>query len=213
MSGAGCRLFIHDPLDGMGAAAALGATAEAGRRRTNRASPSLLCGSRSHSAPAPAKSICRSFAPMVSGARKRVSTSAPSCSAIWRWLAGMMAVCGSGRRSGRLNKTTTAYQSARPPIVAASAKAARKPKPGLWRSRSLARTRTARTRNQNTVGKQFGSPELAQSRAITLIEHGCAEHLPPFVDPAAPIWPCLLISRAGCRSTGHRPGLSARFLL
>ena len=35
-------------------------------------------------------------------------------------------------------------------------------------------------RNQNPVGEQFGPMELAQSRAITLIEQGYAEHFLPF---------------------------------
>ena len=37
---------------------------------------------------------------------------------------GMIAVCGIGRPIGRRNSATTAYQSASPPIIAASAKAA-----------------------------------------------------------------------------------------
>src|SRR6266852_813858 len=50
----------------------------------------------------------------------------------------MIAVCGIGRPNGRLNSATTAYQSARPPIVAASAKAATKPKIGCTCSRIFA---------------------------------------------------------------------------
>src|SRR5580700_11988226 len=52
----------------------------------------------------------------------------------------MIAVCGIGNPSGRLNSATTAYQSASPPMVAASAKAATKPKAGCSGSSSFAVT-------------------------------------------------------------------------
>src|SRR6516165_11155512 len=55
----------------------------------------------------------------------------------------MIAVCGIGRPTGRLNSATTAYQSARPPMVAASAKAAMKPKTGWTGNNSFATTKSA----------------------------------------------------------------------
>jgi hypothetical protein len=45
-------------------------------------------------------------------------------SAIRSLFSGMIAVCGIGRPSGRRNSAVTANQSARPPTIAASAKAA-----------------------------------------------------------------------------------------
>src|SRR5436305_6997275 len=50
----------------------------------------------------------------------------------------MIAVCGIGNPKGLRNRATTAYQSARPPMVAASAKAAMKPNTGWMCSRLLA---------------------------------------------------------------------------
>jgi hypothetical protein len=85
-----------------------------------------------------------------------------------------VAVWGIGRPSGRLNRTTTAYQSARPPIVAASAKAARNPKLGLYRSRSFATTRTPRLASRTppaTSLVRLSSRKLARvlwSRAVAV---------------------------------------------
>ena len=59
------------------------------------------------------------------------------------WLPWMMAVCGIGSPSGRLNSATTAYQSASPPMVAASANAATKPNAGCSGSSSFAVTNNA----------------------------------------------------------------------
>ena len=55
----------------------------------------------------------------------------------------MIAVCGIGSPSGRRNSATTAYQSASPPIVAASANAATKPNAGCSGSSSFAVTNSA----------------------------------------------------------------------
>src|SRR6202163_1953099 len=55
----------------------------------------------------------------------------------------MIAVCGIGNPNGRRNSATTAYQSARPPMVAASAKAATKPKAGCRCNSALAAMNTA----------------------------------------------------------------------
>src|SRR6202158_5687736 len=55
----------------------------------------------------------------------------------------MIAVCGIGSPSGLLNSATTAYQSARPPMVAASANAATKPKIGCTGSNTFAVTNSA----------------------------------------------------------------------
>src|SRR4051794_26746512 len=49
----------------------------------------------------------------------------------------MIAVCGIGNPRGWRNSATTAYQSARPPIAAASAKAAMKPNAGCTPTRDL----------------------------------------------------------------------------
>ena len=59
------------------------------------------------------------------------------------WLLWMIAVCGIGSPSGRRNSATTAYQSASPPMVAASANAATKPKAGCTCSSILAAMNTA----------------------------------------------------------------------
>ena len=66
------------------------------------------------------------------------------------WLAGMMAVCGIGKPKGRRNSATTAYQSANPPIAAASAKAATKPNAG-WRSANARATTRMASEPANTA--------------------------------------------------------------
>src|SRR5450759_1157029 len=55
----------------------------------------------------------------------------------------MIAVCGIGKPNGLRNSATTAYQSASPPIVAASANAATKPNTGWTCSNVFAVTNTA----------------------------------------------------------------------
>src|SRR5258708_7916020 len=63
----------------------------------------------------------------------------------------MIAVCGIGNPSGLRNSATTAYQSARPPMVAASANAATKPNTGCTCSRLLAVMNTARVPASTSV--------------------------------------------------------------
>src|ERR1700730_8402192 len=55
----------------------------------------------------------------------------------------MIAVCGIGNPNGRLNSATTAYQSASPPMVAASANAAMKPNTGCTFTSHFATTNSA----------------------------------------------------------------------
>src|SRR6202011_5436048 len=55
----------------------------------------------------------------------------------------MIAVCGIGNPNGLLNSATTAYQSASPPMVAASANAATKPNTGCTCSNVFAVTNSA----------------------------------------------------------------------
>src|SRR5712672_1925383 len=55
----------------------------------------------------------------------------------------MIAVCGIGNPNGLRNNATTAYQSARPPMVAASANAATKPNTGCTGSNAFAVTNSA----------------------------------------------------------------------
>src|SRR3981081_250303 len=63
----------------------------------------------------------------------------------------MIAVCGIGNPNGLRNSATTAYQSARPPIVAASANAATKPNTGCTCSKLLAVMNTARVPASTSV--------------------------------------------------------------
>src|ERR1700726_4241713 len=63
----------------------------------------------------------------------------------------MIAVCGIGNPSGRLNSATTAYQSASPPMVAASANAATKPNTGCIGSNSFAITNSASVPTSTSV--------------------------------------------------------------
>jgi hypothetical protein len=67
----------------------------------------------------------------------------------------MIAVCGIGRPSGRLNSATTAYQSASPPMVAASAKAATKPKTGCTFRSAFAATNNASVEASTSVASAF----------------------------------------------------------
>jgi hypothetical protein len=55
------------------------------------------------------------------------------------------------RPSGRLNSATTAYQSASPPMVAASAKAAMKPNTGCTGSSHFATTNSASVEASTSV--------------------------------------------------------------
>ena len=65
----------------------------------------------------------------------------------------MIAVCGIGNPSGRRNSATTAYQSANPPMVAASAKAATKPKAGCTCNSAFAVANSASVATSTSVAK------------------------------------------------------------
>src|SRR3954464_10720430 len=79
----------------------------------------------------------------------------PSLSAIRAWLLWMIAVCGIGRPSGRLNSATTAYQSASPPMVAASAKAAMNPNTGCTGSSHFATANRTSVEPSTSVASAF----------------------------------------------------------
>ncbi len=79
----------------------------------------------------------------------------PSLSAMRCWLLWMIAVCGIGSPSGLLNSATTAYQSARPPMVAASAKAAMKPNAGCTGSSAFAPRKIANVAASTDVASNF----------------------------------------------------------
>src|SRR6516164_664594 len=89
----------------------------------------------------------------------------------------MIAVCGIGRPSGRLNSATTAYQSARPPIVAASAKAATKPKTGWIGNNSLAVTKSASVPARTSVASAL----TRRSSAARAASAGAKEDVPETV--------------------------------
>src|SRR3954454_14516817 len=67
----------------------------------------------------------------------------------------MIAVCGIGNPNGLRNSATTAYQSASPPIVAASANAATKPNAGCTCSSALAATNSASVPASTSVASAF----------------------------------------------------------
>ncbi len=104
--------------------------ASGNKRSAKRARSSLRLRSRSQSATKEPKSISFSLASTGPASRKCTWMNSPSLSAMRAWLLWIIAVCGIGRPRGRLNSATTAYQSASPPMVAASAKAAMKPNTG-----------------------------------------------------------------------------------
>jgi hypothetical protein len=79
----------------------------------------------------------------------------------------MIAVCGIGSPSGRLNSATTAYQSASPPMVAASAKAAMKPKAGCTGSSHFAPMKTAKVAASTEVASNLTRRSSA-ARAASL---------------------------------------------
>ena len=79
----------------------------------------------------------------------------PSLSAMRCWLLWMIAVCGMGKPKGLLNKATTAYQSARPPMVAASAKAAMKPNAGCIGTNAFAPRKMANVAASTDVASNF----------------------------------------------------------
>ena len=63
----------------------------------------------------------------------------------------MIAVCGIGNPKGLRNSATTAYQSASPPMVAASANAATKPNTGCTANNILAVMNTAKVAASTSV--------------------------------------------------------------
>jgi len=71
------------------------------------------------------------------------------------WLLWMIAVCGIGSPKGRLNSATTAYQSASPPMVAASANAATTPKAGWTCSSDFAVTNSTSVAASTSVRQRF----------------------------------------------------------
>ena len=135
-------------------------------RPTTADRPAARPASDSQSATSAAKSTSLSFARTGSGARKLTSMKRPRLSAIRFWLAGMIAVCGIGRPSGRLNSATTAYQSARPPMVAASAKAATKPSHGQRGCNERAVANSATHRQSAGVAKNLVRLSAAQLRHV-----------------------------------------------
>src|ERR1700723_401948 len=93
----------------------------------------------------------------------------------------MIAVCGIGNPSGLRNSATTAYQSARPPMVAASAKAATKPKTGCSGSNIFAVTNSASVRVRTSVASTL----TRRSSAARAASPGASnEKVPDVVMPA-----------------------------
>src|SRR3954469_6123025 len=130
-------------------------TASGSRRSAKRARSSLRLRSRSQSATKEPKSISFSLASTGAASRKCTWMNSPSLSAIRAWLLWMIAVCGIGRPSGRLNSATTAYQSASPPMVAASAKAAMNPNTGCTGSSHFATTNRTSVEPSTSVASAF----------------------------------------------------------
>ena len=90
------------------------------------------------------------------------------------WFSGMIAVCGIGRPSGRRNSATTAYQSAMPPIVAASANAATKDSQGHCASKYFASAKIATQRQRAPVAMAFVRRSAASFSASSKPEEaGC----------------------------------------
>src|SRR5665647_2200089 len=82
----------------------------------------------------------------------------------------MIAVCGIGNPSGLRNSATTAYQSARPPMVAASANAATKPKAGCTLSSIFAATNSpsvpASTSVASALTRRSSAARAAELRRV-----------------------------------------------
>ena len=81
------------------------------------------CGAWRKRPTAPARSMLRIRRATTGAIRKFSLRKLASASPIRSLLRGMIAVCGIGRPSGWRNRAVTANQSARPPTIAASAKA------------------------------------------------------------------------------------------
>ena len=141
-------------------------TASGNRRSVKRARSALRLRSRSQSAMKEPKSIWRSLASTGAASRKCTSMNSPSLSAMRCWLLWMIAVCGIGNPSGLRNSATTAYQSARPPMVAASAKAATKPKTGCSGSNNFAVTNSASVPASTSVASSLDAPQLGGARGV-----------------------------------------------
>src|SRR3954447_21876545 len=92
----------------------------------------------------------------------------------------MIAVCGIGNPRGWRNSATTAYQSARPPIVAASAKAAMKPNAGCAPTRDFEIANSASAPTSTSVASvltRLSSAARAASPGVS------KEKEPVFINP------------------------------
>src|ERR1700733_13334245 len=129
----------------------------------------------------------------------------------------MIAVCGIGNPSGLRNSATTAYQSARPPIVAASANAATKPKTGCTGSNIFAVTNSASV----PVNTSVASTLTRRSSAARAASPGASNEKVPDVvmaaltgtngfDPSlmapSPSWPGLSRTSPGMTQEGQKEG-------
>ena len=81
----------------------------------------MLAGLSNHAPNRSAKPAARTRSTTFSRVRKLSWTKVPSARPIWSFRFGMMAVWGMGIPSGCRNRATTANQSARAPIIDASA--------------------------------------------------------------------------------------------
>src|SRR5882757_658158 len=163
-------------------------SASGSSRKMKRARSALRFSSPSQSAMKDAKSTWRSLASTGAASRKCTSMNSPSLSAIRCWLLWMIAVCGIGSPKGRRNSATTAYQSARPPMVAASAKAATKPNAGCRCSKAFAVTNSAKVPASTRVASALmrrnsaarsASPEVSDENVPVIMAFGPVQALLP----------------------------------
>src|SRR5260370_1871440 len=120
---------------------------------------------------------------------------------------------GTGSRKGRRNSATPAYQSARPPMVAASAKAATKPNAGCRYSKAFAVTNSAKVPASTRVASALmrrnsaaraASPEGSNENVPVIMAFGPIQALLPSY-PSGPLHKanhgrCLKCDRLFCRT-------------
>ncbi len=160
----------------------------------------------------------------TAGVRKLSRRNRASVSPIRSLLRGMIAVCGMGRPSGWRNRAVTANQSARPPTIAASAKACTKPMAGCKCTVLRAAMNNAAIASNMPVASSrirraglgwlspmdrgtrssFMAPQRLRRRFVQAkrsFGKGTARVIPPVA--RAPASPC---RRPACRSAAPGPG-------
>ena len=178
--------------------------------RTEPVTCARLAGSRSHWPRRSAGLRISSFWSSTSGCRKLSRTNSARLSAMRCLPCGMSAVCGIGSPSGWRNSATTANQSARPPMAAASQKALSQAQ-GPWAPITRLTASPA-----SEASRQPSATSFMRRRSAARGSGGAEESIKGIGDGAAGLMPGAACRRSderdlvspaqGKRCFGHAPG-------